>query len=137
MNLGESWRKAFQDWLSANKGDGLSEFEVWRETQGGNRPEKLVVVAFTRIEPAPKGMDFTGRIHGVVAIREPVDDATLEEHEGRAEDLWETLKGLTWAPGPFAGIHLHDVRWTDRQSGERDEDRVTAWEVNMLASELV
>lgn len=134
-DLGETWRKDWRDYLEANLPASLAGVGcgVREATEEGERPQVCLVVAWQRTERVPS-MDGTGRVHGVIAYREPHDLGTVEEQRARLRDLWGVLSSVAPKPGPLAGVFLHDLRWEDRESGEQDGDRITGWLLSSMAT---
>jgi len=134
-HLGEAWRAEWKNWLAANLPAALTalEFEVREAHEEGDRPERLVVVGFQRVQRVPS-MAFTGRVFGGIGIRAPHDDFTVEQHRGHAAELWGLLQTVTTKPGPFTTVYLHDVRWEDRETDTDDGDRVSAWPISTMCS---
>lgn len=136
-HLGEAWRREWAGWLALHLPASLvaAGCGVREATQEGDRALCEVVVGYRRVERVPS-MPGTGRVHGVVVLREPYDGETVAEHRSRVADLWEVLATVTGRPGPFDDVYLHDVRWEDRESEVDDNDRVTAWPLSTMATRV-
>lgn len=135
-HVGESWRGGWVGWLRENlpaELDGFEVIEANEKPEGGSRPARCVVVGFRQVERVPS-MDSTGRVFGVIALREPFDDSTLEEHKARASALWNLLQTVEVKPGPLVGVFLHDLRVEDRESGVLEDDRVSGWPVSSMST---
>ena len=134
-HLGEAWRAGWRAWLEEELPAGLAGdgFEVRESSEEGERPERVLVVAAHRVERVP-AMPGTGRVSGLIALREPFDGSTVEEHRARLALLWDLLKTVGTKPGPLAGVYLHDLRWEDRESAVDDGDRVSGWLLSSMAT---
>lgn len=132
-HVGEAWMQGWKAWLAGSLPPALAGFTVLESSEEGERPQKRVVVAMLRAERVPR-MGGTARVHGVIALAEPFDGSTVEEHRARVAALWAVLKATAPKPGPLVGVYLHDVRWEDRESVVRDGDRVTGWPVSSMAT---
>lgn len=134
-HLGESWRAGWAAWLRANLPNALGQaaFEVREGHEEGNRPDNVIVVDYQRVQRVPS-MESTGRVYGMIVLRSPHDDYTIAEHRAHCAELWGLLETLTLKPGPLTDVYLHGVRWEDRETFEREEDRISAWAVSTMAT---
>ena len=141
--VAEAWLAGWKSWIANNLPGELEGFGVIEATEEGERPEKFVMVALEGgVERVP-GMEATGRVSGVILLREPIGapgeaDRLLATHRANVADLWEVLKTVKGKPGTLMpGVFLHDVRWQDRETAVIEDDRVTGFPVSNMATSMV